>query len=152
MVAVQFNRWVSQGFAVDDSCIDPDAVRTALAALARIAGVVEAQRVVCARVLARCSIDPGGDLATGSRTGRRDAVGVMERVGIIDRAPQLGDALTAGEVSAGHIDRLGGSLHRLDPGLQSRLLDELPALVDVARQVDGDGFERHLREGVRWIV
>lgn len=80
MVSVDFKRWVLQGFAVDDSCTDPDQVHTALSALARISGVVEAQRVVCARVLARCSTDPVLDFAAGSRTGRGDASGVSARL------------------------------------------------------------------------
>ena len=149
MVSVDFKRWVLQGFAVDDSCTDPDQVHTALSALARISGVVEAQRVVCARVLARCSTDPVLDFAAGSRTGRGDASGTLARAGILDRAPEFGEALTAGEIGAAHIDRLGGALRRLEPDQRDRLLNEIDDLVSVAKRSDSDSFDRHLRQRER---
>lgn len=145
MDRTQFDGWVELGFGIDGSCDDLGALNAALHALASISGAVEAQRLVCASALAACSTDPLVDLAAGSRAGRRDAAGAIERVEVIERAPSLGEALSSGEVVGAHVDRLGGALRRLDPQQQSRLLDGLPGLVDVARRCDSDEFDRHLR-------
>ncbi len=145
MDRAQFDEWVERAFGIDGSCDDLGALHVALHALASISGAVEAQRLVCARALAACSTDPLVDLAAGSRAGRRDAAGAIERAEVIERAPSLGEALSSGEVVGAHVDCLGGALRRLDPQQQSRLLDSLPGLVDVARRCDSDEFDRHLR-------
>lgn len=86
MDRTQFDGWVELGFGIDGSCDDLGALSATLHALASISGAVEAQRLVCASALAACSTDPLVDLAAGSRAGRRDAAGAIERVEVIERA------------------------------------------------------------------
>ncbi len=145
-VAKRPDVWWDVAFAVDPSCTDRAAVDEALSALASLAAVLEAQRLVCARVLEALSHQPEAELAAALRTTRSDAGTVMRRAATTESAPDLGRALAAGEIGSGHVDRLTGALARLEPAQRGELLQRQGALADVARAASVEDFDRHLRE------
>ncbi len=126
-------------------------VHRALRAIAQLAAMLDARRVACVQVLEQCSWQPVSDLASGLRTTRREAGEVVRRSDTLRKAPQLGEALAAGEIGSGHVDRLSGSLARLDPAQRRELLSGEAALVGVAREVGVEEFDRYLREQERRV-
>ncbi len=145
-VPAEFTQWLHAAFAVRTGCRDATLVNRALVALSRLGAVLEAQRLVCASALTAVSLRPDTDLAATLGSGRRDAARTLQRAEVTQRAPDLGEALSAGAVTAGHVDELGGALQRLDTGQQDRLLEQLPHLVGVASRVTADQFGRRLRD------
>ncbi len=113
--------------------------------ISRLIAVLESQRMVCAAALRHLSATPQTELATVSGIDRRDAASTLDRAKVAGRVPALRDALADGAVSAGHVDRLGGALRRLDPQRQNRLLERAEELVAVAERTSPEEFATHLR-------
>lgn len=131
--------------AVRHGCAERQAIDAAMISISRLMAVLESQRMVCAAALRHLSPTPQTELATVSGIDRRDAASTLDRAEVAGRVPAFRDALADGAVSAGHVDRLGGALRRLDPQRRNRLLEHAEELVAVAERTSPEEFATHLR-------
>src|SRR6187200_949493 len=65
--------------------------------------------------------------------------------------PSLHDALTAGVVSAGHVDALARASRDLDDRTRDALIAEAPGLVATASTTTVEAFARHVRDLTRQL-
>jgi hypothetical protein len=111
---------------VDLDVADVPALREFLGHLTRIESWAAARRVRARRrldELARAGVPVVADavLATAGNSSCRDVAKVAGRDGAIELVPDIGDALAAGDVTAGHVDVLANGFRRLEPADRERL-------------------------------
>ena len=143
MQCEQFMRQVEQIRSIDDSSTCTD-VADAVAAIDRLVGWCEAQRLHCAQLLQSLASAPEQVLAQASRSGEREAEQVLRRARAASAAPGFAEALAAGRIATGHIDRLAASLRRLEPAARAQLLADSARLGAMACELTPDEFGRAL--------
>jgi hypothetical protein len=139
----QFMQQVEQIRSIDQSSTYAE-VADAVAAIDRLVGWCEAQRLHCAQLLRTLVAAPEQVLAQASRSGEREAEQVLRRADAASAAPSFAEALAAGRIATGHIDRLAAPLRRLEPAARARLLADSGRLVAMAGQLTPDEFGRAL--------
>ena len=139
----QFMQKVERIRSIDESSTCAD-VADAVAAIDRLVGWCEAQRLHCAQLLQSLAAAPEQVLAQASRSGEREAEQVLRRAQAASAAPGFAEALAAGRIATGHIDRLAATLRRLEPAGRARLLADSARLVTMAGQLTPDEFGRAL--------
>ena len=144
--SAQTAHWLADALAVRAGCVDRSVIDAALVGISRLIAVLESQRLVCASALRQLSPVPQRDLAVGPWLDGRDASSVLDRAGVAQRVPAFGAALALGELSAAHLDRLGGAIRRLGHAQRGRFVQRADELVDVARDTTPAEFATHLRQ------
>ena len=139
----QFMQQVEQIRSIDQSSTCAD-VADAVAAIDRLVGWCEAQRLHCAQLLQSLAAAPEQVLSQASRSGEREAEQVLRRAQAASAAAGFAEALAAGRIATGHIDRLASSLRRLEPAARAQLLADSARLVAMASQLTPDEFGRAL--------
>jgi hypothetical protein len=89
---------------------------------------------------------PAAVLAGGGRRSTKEAAAASARAGVCDLLPGVHDALTAGELSAGHTDALARVASELDDAGRSQLQELEPTLVESATTSSVEKFERQVRD------
>jgi Domain of unknown function (DUF222) len=124
---------------------DRAAFKTALAAITRLRAGVDALEASYAAELARLSSFGERDIAEATRTGTASANRVLDRAKLLAKTPEITDAFTNGDVTAGHVDALGRALRSLEPAQQNALLAKGADLAKVASTATVEEFARHVR-------
>jgi len=101
---------------------DNDTLKTGLAAIERLTGWLESQRLSCATALAKKAAFPEHDMSAATRSGLAQAMRTLERAELVEAAPGFGAGLAAGELSGAHVEEWGRALRRLEPREQSVLV------------------------------
>jgi hypothetical protein len=89
-------------------------------------------------------------VAHGGMT-RREAGDVMRRVLVIEDAPVVGDALAAGELSAGHVDAISRGL-KIAGDAKDAFLDLVPGLVESAGVMSVPEFAVEVSRAAKGVV
>lgn len=89
-------------------------------------------------------------VAHGGMT-RREAGAAVRRAHIIDESPEIGEALTAGAISAGHVDALSRGLHIAGES-RAAFLTLLPDLVTSATEMTVPDFARAVTHAAQSVV
>ncbi len=131
--------------ALDVTSAGPAQVTAALGAIRRLEGFLAARSVALARRAAELSPIPERVVATASGTTDRNAMAVLDRVGIVDQVPVLAAALTAGTIGAGHVDGFGQALRSMEPAKRAVLVDAAPDLLERAGRGSSEEFGRAVR-------
>ena len=84
-------------------------------------------------------------LAGGGRRSKRDAEAAAARGAVLDRMPQLGEALSDGSIGAGHVDAVVGAARQLDDDAKAELAQHAEALVNAAASMTPEQFDREVR-------
>ena len=140
----QAHQWLTQALAVQPTVGRITAERT-IDAISRLKAVLESKLLICAQAIRAVSSAPEGDVAAAARANPRDGDDTMRRLTVTQQAPSLGEALSEGDVSVGHVDAFGRSLRRLEPAQRQQLLDSTDELLEVAKSVSPQEFDRHLK-------
>src|SRR5215216_876209 len=86
-------------------------------------------------------------LGGGGRRSGREAAAVERQAKALELLPQLGEALAAGEVSAGHVDAVARTVADLDDAGRERLRELDAAVTDAAIGASSvEAFEKETRE------
>jgi hypothetical protein len=98
----------------------------------------------------------GGDraaavIAGGGRRSGRDAAAVERRAAVFELLPQLGAALAAGAVSAGHVDAVARAISELDETGRAQLAQLDAAVTAHAVGSTVEGFARQVRDVTRLL-
>ena len=136
---------------VRPSCRDRVQLHAAVAAGARLRAWLDGRDVQLAAQLAQVASFPEQAIAQAARTSLRDAGRVLERARTTVHLPALGEALSAGAISGGHVDVIGRALRQLEPHQRRRLTARAQQLVEVAVRSTPDEFQRALAVEVRSI-
>lgn len=75
----------------------------------------------------------------------RDTEQLHRRAEVAALAPAFAAALDTADITATHLDRLGETLRRLEPGVRQRFLDDEGRHLAIARATHAHDFARHLR-------
>ena len=135
--------------------------RDAVAALVRrsrdVRGWLDAFDVRCVRrtnTLAQQGRSESGESLIGRDGNRssRDARMTRLRADTCDLFLLFEQALTSGEISAGHVDVLGLALRDLTDDQRFGVIDREARLIDSARRMSVDDFGRHVRVQVADVV
>ena len=131
--------------------VERDALVAAVEAVAGLRRWLDGVEVGLARALA--VVEPAAEvvLASAARSSTRDAGGVLERAATAERVPELGVALSAGEVAGGHVDVVGGVLRQADPGVREALVGEGAWIAGRASVLSPAGLRRELLAEVRLL-
>jgi len=139
---------------VDLDAADVSVVRGLLGDLTRIESWSAARRVAARRrleELARRGVPVVADaeLATAGNSSSRDVARVAGRDGALGLVPAMGDALAAGDVTAGHVDALANGFRQLEPADRERLAREEGArLARLAQRESPDEFAKTVKRTV----
>jgi hypothetical protein len=82
---------------------------------------------------------------------RREALDVLKRVNVIDDAPIVGDALTAGDLSAGHVDAISRGL-KIAGESRDAFMGLVPGLVEVAGEMSVPAFADAVNKAAKSVV
>jgi hypothetical protein len=123
-----------------------------LAAAGRLSGWLEATKLALTAEIAAAGGLAEAELGDAGRLSGRSVMREMARVGVVEQAPPLRDALANGDVSVDHVDALGRALGKLDESRRGQLLDATDELVDIARGTTPERFDKVLRERVRELL
>ena len=110
---------------------------------------LDARIAVRAAVLAGEGRGASAVLTGGGRRARRDAEAAAARGSVCERMPQLGAALAAGAVDAGHIDAVASAARRLDDDGNAALVQHAEVLVAAAAAMSPEQFDREVRDLAR---
>jgi hypothetical protein len=135
---------------LDIAGLDAAGVEIALRVVARVRGhldLLTSALVARADALASTGQSADGDsvLRTSGRLSGREARAVGSRSRTLAAQPALAAALTAGDVSAGHVDAIAAAASKLSAEQQTELTDQSETLTEVASMMPVDLFERYMR-------
>jgi hypothetical protein len=130
---------------------DAVAARQVLEDCARLRCWLDARQLAAVSVLDRSpQVVVEQVIADVDRVGVHHAHRVLQRSRLADTAPEVGEALFAGQLTSAHIDELAGAVRKLSPATRSAFLEQTPALVAAAERESVGGFRSHLnREAIR---
>jgi hypothetical protein len=89
-------------------------------------------------------------VAHGGMT-RREALDVLKRVNVIEDAPVVGDALAAGELTAGHVDAISRGL-KIAGESKDAFLALVPGLVEAAGVMSVPEFAAEVNKAAKGVV
>jgi hypothetical protein len=89
-------------------------------------------------------------IAHGGMT-KREANDVLKRVLVIEEAPEVGDALAAGELSAGHVDAISRAM-KIAGDAKEAFMGLLPDLVDAASVMSVPEFAVEVTKAAKGVV
>jgi hypothetical protein len=132
-------------------CCDRDGLADLVAMTQRVRSwldALDARIALRSRVLAdQGACEAPASLLTGDgRRSARDAEAAAARAGTCEQMPSFHDALSAGDVSAGHLDAVARLSAGLDEAGRSELKTLEPNLVESARTKPVEEFARECRE------
>jgi hypothetical protein len=129
----------------DLSSIDPSSLPQITSSLRRIEGRCSALGVAIARRAKTSGDDPSATLLGRGRVSGRQARQEAKRADVAERMPDLGAALSAGDISGEHLDAVTRASSGLSTG-EAELFDQLgPELAAAATKLPVDTFARKLR-------
>jgi hypothetical protein len=131
--------------ALDVEAADRDAVATALGALSRMRGWLDALELRLVQRLEQVSSFPEKVLGDATKTSLRTAERVVQRRQVTEQAPTFAGALAAGRITAGHVDALGRVLRGLESLQRTELLGRADRLLQQAQTGTVEDFTRSLR-------
>jgi hypothetical protein len=100
------------------------------------------------RQLVECDPQPEENLAKATRSARRRVDDLMRRGKTTKAAPELAQAMAAGEISGEHVDVVGRALAGATPDVAAGLLDQIDELMPIAAASNPDEFARAVRRRV----
>jgi hypothetical protein len=89
-------------------------------------------------------------IAHGGMT-RREATDVLKRVLVIDEAPVVGDALAAGDLSAGHVDAISRAM-KIAGEAKDAFMGLLPELVEAASVMSVPEFAVEVTKAAKGVI
>jgi hypothetical protein len=97
-----------------------------------------------------CAIDPQREIVRHAGLRQRDTRILETRSSAVAAAPILGDLLTAGATTSGHLDAVG---HALAAAGHDRdlVIGQMPQIAQRAATSDADSFQRYMKHLVREI-
>ncbi len=141
---------MAQLAATDPFCCDRDGLADLVAKTQRVRSwldALDARIALRSRRLAdHGACEAPGSLLTGDgRRGTKEAQAAAARATACEQMPSFHDALSSGDVSAGHVDALARLSAGLDDAARSELKSLEPTLVDSAKQSTVEDFARECR-------
>jgi hypothetical protein len=94
---------------------------------------------------------PEVELVTHGGMTRREATDVLKRVLVIEEAPVVGDALAAGDLSAGHVDAISRAM-KIAGDAKDAFLELVPGLVEVAGVMSVPEFTVEVTKAAKGVV
>jgi hypothetical protein len=146
------------GWASLSGCSVPD-LRECLSGSRRARAVLDAFDAQIAGLLHESTIRVGTHergipevelIAHGGMT-RREANDVLKRVLVIEEAPVVGDALAAGELSAGHVDAISRAL-KIAGDARDAFMELVPELVEAASVMSVPEFAVEVTKAAKGVV
>jgi hypothetical protein len=146
------------GWASLSGCSVPD-LRECLSGSRRARAVLDAFDAQIAGLLHESTIRVGTHergipevelIAHGGMT-RREANDVLKRVLVIEEAPVVGDALAAGELSAGHVDAISRAL-KIAGEAKDAFMGLLPELVESASVMSVPEFAVEVTKAAKGVI
>jgi hypothetical protein len=146
------------GWASLSGCSVPD-LRECLSGSRRARAVLDAFDAQIAGLLHESTIRVGTHergipevelIAHGGMT-RREANDVLKRVLVIEEAPVVGDALAAGELSAGHVDAISRAL-KIAGDARDAFMELVPELVEAASVMSVPEFTVEVTKAAKGVV
>ena len=134
-------------------------LRVELAEMRRLRSMVDGRLVEIVRRIEETTREVGTHergipevelVAHGGMT-RREAGEVMRRVLVIEDAPLVGDALAAGEMSAGHVDAISRGL-KIAGESKDAFLELVPGLVEAASVMSVPEFAAEVNKAAKGVV
>jgi len=145
--------------AADPSSCDREGLAGLVAQSQRVRGWLDAfdARIAirAADLAAQGSCESAGSVLAGrGRRSQRDAERAAARAGVCEDLPTVGDALSEGSISAGHVDAIVAAAAQLgdDAGATSQLADLEESLLDAARVMPVETFERECQNLARILA
>ena len=143
----------------DVGSLDLRELRVELAEMKRLRSMVDGRLVDIVRRIEESTREVGTHdrgipevelVAHGGMT-RREAGDVMRRVLVIEDAPVVGDALAAGEMSAGHVDAISRGL-KIAGESKDAFLELVPGLVEAAGVMSVPEFAAEVNKAAKGVV
>lgn len=127
------------------SGVHPDGLPPITASLRRIQSRCDALGVAIATRAKATGADPSATLLGRGKVSGRQARQEAERARVVERMPELGDALRQGDVSGAHLDAVGRARSELT-GDEAVVFDQLaPELAEAAAKLPVDTFAKKMR-------
>ena len=134
---------------VDASCRDREVLLAAVGSAARVRAWLDGEDLRLARLLAEVETRAEQTLAGAARTSVRSAEKLLERAATVETLPALGAGMTAGEVTAGHVDAVTNVLRQAEPQIRDALVAEAGWIAQQAATSTPGGLARTLAAEVR---
>jgi len=117
---------------------------------------VDAEEVRATRAQGRLAdqgraADPASSLARDGRQSSKEAKAAAEREAVCTAMPGFEDALSAGEVSAGHVDAVAAATRNLDDAEAAEFAGEVESLLGDAERQSVDAFAKNCRDLAKGI-
>jgi hypothetical protein len=123
-----------------------------LEALRRLRGFLDAwEAAITSALAADGDVFPDQTLSRVGGLGRREAARVVRRAELLTELPEVGDALAAGDVTAGHVDALAKGLDSCKPGERAAFTAEVPRLLAQGVFTPTDRFAGTVAAAVRSV-
>jgi hypothetical protein len=141
---------MAQLATTDPFCCDRDGLADLVAKTQRVRSwldALDARIALRSRRLAdQGACEAPGSLLTGDgRRGTKEAQAAAERATACEQMPSFHEALSSGDVSAGHVDALARLSAGLDDAARAELKSLEPTLVDSAKESTVEDFARECR-------
>ena len=143
----------------DVGSLDLRELRVELVEMKRLRSVVDGRLVDIVRRIEESTREVGTHergipevelVAHGGMT-RREALDVLKRVNVIEDAPVVGDALAAGDLSAGHVDAISRGL-KIAGESKDAFLELVPGLVEAAGVMSVPEFAAEVNKAAKGVV
>lgn len=116
----------------------------------RLAGWVESQRLQAVASLDRLSdVSASHEVAAAGRTSRYEGERVVERPNAVGAMPELGEALSNGDVNVRHIDAAANVLKRAEPQQRARLVASSKQWARAASSMSVGRFQQFAEKELR---
>jgi hypothetical protein len=141
----------------DVDAAERDELTEAIATVSRLRAWLDARELACvrrSRALAdegRCE-SPESMINSVGRNSSKQANAVVQRSRIAEEAPDFVTALADGEVSTGHLDALTSATRSLNDDQRAEFMANSDELLDAARRLRVDTFERECRDLARFVA
>lgn len=122
---------------------------TGLRAVSEVRAWLDAQEAQLAATVGATVAFPEQTIAECTRGSLRAAERLTERAATLGRVPAFWASLTAGRVTAGHIDAVTGGGRRVDPTQRAEYFERVGDLVAVAEAATVAEFQRRVTRLVR---
>ncbi|MDJ0770813.1 MAG: HNH endonuclease [Ilumatobacter sp.] len=140
----------------DPDVLDADGLTAHVGRLAVLRAWLDAEQVRSTRAQRRLAeqgraADPASSLARDSKQSSKEAKAAAEREEVCSAMPGFEDALTAGEVSAGHVDAVAAAVRNLDEAEAAEFAAEAESLLGDAARQGVDAFAKNCRDMAKSI-
>jgi hypothetical protein len=135
----------------DPDVLDAEQLDAYLCRVAELRAFCDAREVRATRAQRRLAeegraADPRSSLSKQGRQSSKDAKAAAEREEVCTAMPGFEDALSAGDVSAGHVDAVANATRDLDGAEAAEFAAEAESLLGDARRQGVDAFAKNCRD------